>query len=152
MADPCYDRIVAAFVARLETIAASDLPGLKVEEGREDDIGDDELPFVAVYAEDETPQDDLTGERGYTVRISVEGLAKGADRTAARKEASRLRGLVDKALFSDVTLGGLARDLRLGQEPPPPALATVAEHVAGFVRVYEIDYATAESDPFTFAS
>jgi hypothetical protein len=147
---PCRERIVAALAARLATITV--LPGLVVERDRAASVSAAEMPLLAVYEGDETPQADFTGERAYTLSIAVEGYATGATPVAAAQAASDLRAQVDKALFADVTLGGIARNLEAAEESAPARLDLDAvDPCAGFTRVYRVDYAIAETDPYTFA-
>ena len=150
MPDSCRERIVAAAAARIAAITG--VPGLTVARERRSPVTSDELPFVGVFEADAQPREDWSGERAWTLVVSAEGLADGATDTAARTAAANLRAEVEKALYADPTLGGLARDLRAAPEPPPPQLdAEVPDHVADFQAAFEIDFATREDDPFTFA-
>lgn len=150
MAESCHNRIVSGFVAALEALESS-VSGLTVDLDREEDIADDELPILAVFDDGTRPNDLYLGERGYIVTMTVEGLAAGASKEEARAAITRLRALADNALLSGL-LGGLARDVRVAEEQPMARLAFDAkDHAYGFVRAYEVEYATKEDDAFTFA-
>lgn len=155
MAVACREQIVAAFAARLAAIAG--IAGLTAERGRDQDdpITDDVVPILVVLQGVETPHGEgecFLGERAATLVIAVEGYIAGATPTDAKQQAAVLRAAAERALLTDDTLGGLARDLRLMSEPPPPRLTLdAAQPVAGFATGFEVDYATLESDPFTFA-
>jgi hypothetical protein len=146
----CREQVLAAFAARLAAITA--VPGLTVERERADPVATDALPFLGVYDDGAAEPPDFSGERDYTLTVTVEGYRAGATALAARQNADELGGLVAKALFGDVTLGGLARDLRPSPDPSPPRTPwDFPSHVGSFVASYEVDYATSETDPFVFA-
>lgn len=148
----CHEQIVLAVIERLETITAIADLTVDRDRGVDEMPTSDELPLLVVYDSDTQPQDDMTGERGYTRTIDIIGYAAGDDRAAAAAAVSALRGEVDRVLFADVTLGGKSRDLQLLAEPSPDVLglAAATPHKS-FVRAVAADYATLEDDPYTFA-
>lgn len=148
----CHEQIVLAVETALKTITAiSDLT-VDRDRGVDEMPSEEELPLLVIYDSDMQPQDDLTGERGYSRVIDIIGYAGGSDRAAAAAAASELRAEVDRVLFGDVTLGGKARNLELAAEPSPDVLGlAAASPYKNFVRSFTADYATLEDDPYTFA-
>ncbi|MGE0650263.1 MAG: hypothetical protein AB7P12_00730 [Alphaproteobacteria bacterium] len=141
---------MSAVAARLAAI--TEVAGLTVERDRRTPVMSGELPFLAVYEGPSTSQSDFSGEQAVTLTVSVEGLAGGVSAQAARDAAGLLRAQAEAALFADVTLGGLARDLRPSDEPPPPMLDDeIGEEAVAFVFAVDVDFATREGDPFSFA-
>lgn len=147
MTASCKEQILAALDSLLGGLA-----GITYERGREQPVAMTSLPFVTVYDEGDTPQQDFASERGFTLPVTIEGVATGATKSAAGLAADTLRVAVLLALWADITLGGLTRDLRFSDEPPPPSLEPeVPEEAAGFVIALELEYATSETDPTAFA-
>ena len=151
MADTCRERIVAAVAAQLAAIDG--VTGLTVERDGVDAIEDAALPLLMVYDRDETPVDMYLGEDAFELQVEIEGVAEGDTAAAAAAALGTLRGRVEAALLADITLGGLARDLRPDAEPAPEPLSfdQASRPTKGFARTYVITYATREGDPFTFA-
>ena len=150
MPEACREQIVLAVKVKLAAIAG--IAGLTVDRDREDDVTDAELPILILREGEERPQADFTGEDAYTLVVQVEGAAKGATVGAAASAAATLRARVQQAVFDGTLLGGLAQDIRPASEPLPPILILPAEGPAkAFDLSFEIDYATREGDPFTFA-
>lgn len=148
MPTPIREQIVAAFAAKLAAIAS--VAGLTVEREREDPVTSGEVPFLAVYEEDAAPDSVFAGEIDVILPISVEGIVAGDTRLAARQAAAVLQAEVEKAIFADVTLGGLARDILPGAEQPPARLdADVPDIVASFAITFDISFAVAETDPYS---
>ena len=153
MPTPCREQIVAASKSVLALIATPS--GVTVERGRTMPITDDALPLLVLLQDPDTPHgedESFTGERAYTLNIAVEGVIAGATDLDARAQLAVLRAAAERAMLSDATLGGIARDVRLMTEPPPPRLQIDSGlPVAAFAIGFEIDFATLETDPFTFA-
>src|SRR5262245_57178299 len=103
MADPCRDVVLALIEAKLKAI--SQIANLTVERGRADPLDSDELPFLAIYDGGDNPQNDFTGERGYALRVDIEGRCAGDSDKEAEQAAGLLRAYVQQALLTDVTLG-----------------------------------------------
>lgn len=148
MTASCHEQILQAVEALLGA-----LPGITFDPEREAPVPASSLPFLTTYDEGDTPQDDFAGERGATLQLTIEGVAAGATRAAARLAADAVRTAVLSALWADVTLGGRLRDMRLRDEPPRPSLdpEVPEDEVSGFVLPLEFEYATTETDPTTFA-
>lgn len=143
MATPCREQVVAALAARLAGIAG--IAGLVVERDRTVPLAGPELPRLVVYEGDEKLWPGFTGEDAFDLQVDVEGYAASAGLAALRASA-------DAAIFADRTLGGLARDVELASEAAPQRLEMdQAAPAKGFVRSYQITYATREGDPYTFA-
>lgn len=149
MTEPCRERVLAAAASALDGVGVA---GLVVERERLAEIADDEMPRMVLREGAEEPRADFTGEDAWTLNFEVEGYTAATDQTGADQAGRHLRAKALQALLADVTLGGLARDLRPGGEPPPVRLSIVAEvPTYAFVLTFAVDYATAEGDPFTFA-
>lgn len=142
MSTPCHEQLAAAAKAALDTIAG--VTGLIVSDNATRPV--ETLPHIELRLGDESPDDVFTGELGWRLEIAVTCLAKD------RAGLALLRAKVQQALLADLTLGGLARDLRpAGEGQPiidddeghPPAIVTELR--------FGIHYATLETDPFTFA-
>lgn len=147
---PCRERIIAAVVARLASITG--IAGLTVERERRVPVTSAELPFLAVYEGPSALQSDFSGEQAVTLTVSIEGLAGGVSAPAAREAAGLLRAHAEAALFAEITLGGIVRDLRPSDEPPPPMLDDeIGEEAAAFAFAIDVDFAIREGDPFSFA-
>jgi hypothetical protein len=143
----CREQILVAFTTQVAAIG-----GMTVARERVDAIGTDELDFLAVYDDGVTPQTDFSGERDYTLVITVEGYIAGDDAADGRVKADAVGAAVESALYIEPTLGGLARDLRPNPEPTPPRLdAEVPAAVGCFIKSFEVDFATSETDPRVFA-
>lgn len=150
MPDPCRERIVAAIEAALGGIAG--IAGLAIERDRSDDIAAADMPRLVVFEGGEEDATAFSGEQAFDLQIDVEGYVDGATMAAANAAAATLRAKMDAAMFADVTLGGLTRDLRLAEEAPPSRLDFISARPAkGVSRAYVVTYATVEGDPFTFA-
>lgn len=151
MTQSCRERLVAAALAALAGIEG--VPGLEVELDREHDLDESELPRLILVEGDEIAAGDFTGEEGFTLPVIVEGYVTAATPEAARSALAQLRAKAHQALIGSNLLGGLARDIRLSQDQPAEAgLPLPCEPGAAFARGYDVDYATAEGDPFTFAA
>ncbi|BBK44126.1 hypothetical protein STVA_41460 [Allostella vacuolata] len=155
----CRERILLAIETRLAAIATS-VPGLTVERDREEPVETKDMPRLVVTELGEVLQGDLTGEDGWTLTLAVAGYVRGATGAndaarakAAAAAANDLRARAQAALRADVTLGGLARDLRPAAEAEAfPLLIDCADPAKAFATPWEVDYATEEGDPYTFAT
>lgn len=151
MAGSCRERIVQAIETALGGIAG--IAGLTVERDRADPVEEADLDRLVIYEGGEGQSEEgFLGEDLFDLTVDIEGYAGGDTVSAAAAAAAGLRGEVDQALRANPPLGGLARDLRLAEEPPPLRLENVSARPAkGFVRSFVVTYATVEGDPFTFA-
>jgi hypothetical protein len=148
--DTCREQILQAVEAALAGITA--IAGITVERERLDPVASDALPFLAVYDDGDTPGENFSGQRDYTLVVTVEGYSAGTTVLDGRQKADELKARVEAALYADVTLGGKALDLRPNAEPSPARMDwEVPADVGSFVAAFEIDFATSETDPFTFA-
>lgn len=157
---PCKEQILAAVEARLTALADA-FPGLIVERNRDEVLTDEKVApgetfyFLGLFEVAEEPHGDedcFSGERGFTLSFTVEGVTTGADPADAKTQAAVLRAASERALLAGDLLGQKARDIRLMPEPPPPRLELDCEQpTALFVAGFEVDYASLETDLFTFA-
>lgn len=148
MPTPVQEQLVAAIKTALDGISA--IAGLTAEREREEMVETDEIPFLALYELEVTPQEEFAGEDGWSLAVQIEGLAQGATRVAARQAAAELRAEVVKAVLADRTLGGLARDVLSSNELAPAQLDyKVADTVAEFAVAFDVLFATAEGNPFS---
>ena len=155
---PCSEQINAAIVAALQAIDAARVPGFaadRFELRRIAVVTTDELLRLVVYPEPPIEQQDFSGERNSTMRFTVEVAVVGRDDVDAQQQAAILSAEVKRALFADVTLGGLARDLRTVAEPAEFQRLDVdsgeEDPVAAFADPFEVDFATDEVDLTVFA-
>lgn len=148
----CRETILAAALAKLSAIAG--IAGLTVEAERPADapLAETDLPRLVLYEGPETPREILTGQRDWTLTVSVEGYVKASTALAARQAGAALRAKAQTALLADVTLATQASDVRPGAEPEPARLVLdCADPTYAFALSFDIDYATAEADLETFA-
>lgn len=152
MAVPCREQLLVNAKAALQTVAGM---AERVDRNRTEPLTSADLNRLALFDDGDTPHgedESFCGERGYTLNLGVEGAVFGATDVDAKTQLAVLRASAERVLLVDPTLGGLARDVRLAAEPPPPRLQIESEQpVAAFAIGFEVDFATAEDDPFTFA-
>lgn len=148
---PAQEQILRAVEAAIKGITA--IPGLTVARNRIEPPSEDEMPQVRMF---QGPQEDatiFTGEDGYAQTVIFEGWVTGLTEQEAQLARTRLQAEIHKSLHSDVTLGGLARDIRPPDQPLPERLdLEPAPTVLGFEVAYVVEYATAEGDPYTLLS
>ncbi len=120
------------------------------------DVPTDTCPFVNVAEGAEAEEILWVGLRTFVLTMSVEGilvapaLADAVGMPRAVQDAGALREYIISAVLSDVTLGGAALDVRLAAESAPPLLMIDGERpTAGFVRDFEVWFATTETSRFT---
>ena len=145
------EQVLAAFIAKIAAIPSSTVADLRVEPEwpAAEGVTEDDLPFVAIYEGGLQVTDDVTGERSKIQTVIVEGIATGDSQLAARQALDVLRAEIDKAVTADLTLGVSARDVTPNPEPQPAMIALRASvPVHSFARAYDIEYATAETDPY----
>ena len=146
MPAPCREQVIASAIALLETIV---LPGLTVERDRVAPVHDEDCPKIVVREGDERLEILFTGEDCYRLTIEVEAYVAGQSASAV---LGTVRAECDRVLLAQPPLGGLARDLRVSDEPKDPLLShKQAVFGKAFVRTYELIYATVEGDPYEFA-
>lgn len=152
MTDSCHEQVVQAALAVLTGI--SGVAGLAVERDRETALEEGDLPRLVLFEGAEIEESPFAGERSYRLQLDIEGTASGATPAAAAAAASTLRAKVQSALGADPTLGGKVRLMEPASEPPPERLElpTGTVSVRGFVHSVVVEFATAETDAFTFAS
>ena len=142
-----------AVLARLGALAT--VAGLTVDRNRIEAVTDADLPILVLFESQETPHEpdeSFSGERASSLAIAIEGAMSGASSADAKTQLAVLRAAVERDLLAETLLGGLARDIRLLPEAPPPRLdLACADPLAAFAIGLEIDFATIEDDPFTFA-
>lgn len=151
---PCREQVVQAFKARLVALGVSIATDHGVERDRVDRVEDTDLPRLVIYEGACSPVgDDATGERAYWLAMDVEGAVTGADADACAQALSILRATVEATLLApDAMVALKIRDLVINEEPPPQRLELNTQGPAkAFVASYHLQFATAESDPFTFS-
>ena len=117
----------------------------------------DECPFVNLAEGNEIEETLWAGLRTYVLTVTVEGIVVAPANTddplglvLANQDAGALRDYIISAILADVTLGGVAMDVRQAAESAPPTLMIDGERpTAGLVRDFEVWFSTTETSRFT---
>lgn len=149
--------LLAAVTTGAASFAAATSQTVKVVRQWELDVVTDECPFVNVSEGNEVEEPLWSGLRTYALTMTVEGIVVAPadldDAVAAvrvAQDAGALREYIVSAVLSDVTLGGAAIDVRQPSETAPPVLMIDGERpTGGFVRDFEVWFATTETSRFT---
>lgn len=145
MPTPIREQALAAFEAAL----IAGLTAIPVERNRSRAIPEDAAKYVLVFDGPQIKVSDETGVDVYRMTVSVEGYIRVKGDALAGPALNELYADVVVAATADLTLGGIAVDVREGNMPdayidPDATLATMA-----FELEFEIDYMTKQDDPYT---
>lgn len=120
-----------------------------METERGDDVTTADMPLIVVFAGDDRPAPDFGGESGRSFTVRVEIYVEGATGAAAQEALSEIFGRVREAVAADVTLGGLAHDIRESDDEVPDRLTVQnTDPARSTTVVLAVEYSHAEGDPF----
>lgn len=143
---PVIERILQVCEARLTAITA--IADLTVERNRAEDV--ETWPSLILHDGDEGPADvGMVAQHFRT--ITVEGFVRVADRAQLGPALTTLHAEAVKALTADVSLGGLAVNVDIGEYLGRPALQGDTEWQGSFSQDLEILYWTKVNDPYALA-
>lgn len=148
----CREQIVQAVYDILNTLCDAANAKLDKERNRRAAITDDELgdwPLLILFEDQERPENDFSSEDAYVLPLAVQGTIKGSGTEAAQR-VNALKGIVQRAMAADLTIGGRARDLQFTDGSQWLSTDSDSGNVEGFMLAFEIAFATREGDPFTF--
>lgn len=141
------EQVFAAIKTALDKVV-----GVTVFRNRDDELAASEMPALVLLDGGHDVVDLSSGETNYTARFSVELYATAATDAALGAALTALWGAAVVALRADVTLGGLAVDCReVGLSDPQVLREGQGAPFAAAVLEGEVDFATAEGDPFNVA-
>ena len=136
------EQILAAFLARLQTIA-----NVTVERNRVEPV--EEFPSLLMMDGGQSVTEENAGVKLHALRVEVEGYVGAATAAELGPALSDLYGQTVLALMADRTLSDLAIDLREGELRDPEIDRTQGHRpFAAFSLAFEIDYFTDPSDPY----
>jgi len=136
------EQILAAFLARLQTIA-----NVTVERNRVEPVAD--FPSLLMMDGGQSVTEENTGLKLHALRVEVEAYVGGATAAELGPALSDLHARAVLALMADRTLGDLAIDVREGELRDPEIDRTQGHRpFAAFSLAFEIDYFTDPSDPY----
>lgn len=152
---PVRELAVRALIERIKGI---DFPGLtpeRVERERQTDVKRAEFPLIVVREGEEAPERLYTGSDTRSLVIDVEAYVASALRGNDGREdvagtAADIRARIDAIIMEDVTLGGIACDIRPIDTPREPMLDHQDNpNGRAVIRTFQLWYSTPEGDPYT---
>jgi len=144
MATSIREQILTAVDAALIAIGA----GVLAARNRSSDVEPAEMPAAIQIDGGHRASDHETGAVGMTLDVSVQGYVTGSDDAAITAAVDALYVQIGTALMADITLGGLASDVREVEMLEPEIMREEQEKpFAEFTVEFEIDYQTSETDP-----
>lgn len=154
MPKSCRQQITEAVLAALGAIPVQEIQGgefkaITLELNRRVAIEESDAPILILFEGDETPLNDFSSEDAYELAFAVQAAVNGSGSVAVAF-ANNLRAEVEKALFADRTLGGVARFLELNDGGDWIGVEIDSANTEGFMLAFRVGYATKEGDPFTF--
>jgi len=136
------EQILAAFLARLQTIA-----NVTVERNRVEPV--EAFPSLLMMDGGQSVSEENAGVKLHALRVDIEGYISAVTAAELGPALSDLHGLAILALMADRTLGNLAIDLREGDLRDPEIDRTQGHRpFAAFSLAFEIDYFTDPNDPY----
>ena len=136
------EQILAAFLARLQTIA-----NVTVERNRVEPV--EAFPSLLMMDGGQSVSEENAGVKLHALRVDIEGYVSAATAAELGPALSDLHGQIVLALMADRTLGDLAIDLREGELRDPEIDRTQGHRpFAAFSLAFEIDYFTDPNDPY----
>lgn len=143
------EQVLAAVKTALETV-----PGIlpdQVDRNRSDAVNlKEETPRLVLVDGGHELREDQTGDDEYRLSVDVDIYATAASDAELGPALNLLWGNVVKTLQADLTLGGLAQDIRQVDMSDPEPLKEKGAPSAIVAQVsFDVFFATAERDPFT---
>jgi hypothetical protein len=149
------EQVVRAFAALLSSIEDEHGDAVTVERGR--DTPASEFPCLVIAAGSEQGREESYGQQDLTMTVEVYGYvqqaaqegdvdAAGADFEAAVNDL--YARTVQAVMTEPRTLGGIAVDMRFVSMTPEIAM-DAATNSGSFTVVFEVDYWTSSSNPFS---
>ncbi len=141
MALSIRERVLAAAKTALAGITG--IPGLTVDRDRRDPVED--FPAIVLQDGGQVVTARVVGAELVTQRADIELYSRAA---ASGTEINALHAAAKAALLADVTLGGLATDIREIETTPAEAdIGDTDRPYRAAVLQMEIDFWTTEADP-----
>lgn len=144
---PIIEQVLQAAVARLEAITA--VAGLVVDRNRQDPVERDRA-LVLQDGDQEHDEEQTVFVQSFRT-IAVEGFVTVDDKAELGTAINVLWAEAVKALTSDLSLGGLAIDVQLGEYLSNMAPADHHRWSGEFSQKFIIHYATKRGDPYSLA-
>lgn len=143
MADSIREQILAAVDVLLDAIT-----GVTTGRNRTTDIDLSDMPAAIQLDGGHVTTALQTGAATKTLEVSVQCYVTGATEAALTAAIDVLYVQVTTALLADITLGGLASDVREVEMIEPDPMDDEQEKLfAAFSVEFEIDFETSETDP-----
>jgi hypothetical protein len=144
---PVVERVLQAVEARLAAIIT--VPGLDTDRNRQDPVEKDRM-LVLQDGDQEHDEDQTIFVQSFRT-IAIEGFVKVDAKADLGPALNVLWAEMVKALTGDVTLGGLAGDIKLGEYISNMAPTDDHRWTAEFSQKFTIHFTTAQGDPYSLA-